>query len=175
MISRLCRSYCDNLKDVENYEKAVKDTVRRWECHHRLETHFPDGTMRPKTDFIKKADLVEKGLYWNRPPEELIFLLATEHKRLHSKGRLYSEAYRKHCRGIAIERSKNPEYIAKLRKSRLGKKASDETKARLSQSHLGKGLPWWTNGKIQTRSLECPAEGWYRGRLPNRKRVEVLD
>ena len=29
-----------------------------------------------------------------------------------------------------------------------------------------KGKLWWNNGVKQTRALECPGEGWVRGRLP---------
>jgi hypothetical protein len=28
-----------------------------------------------------------------------------------------------------------------------------------------KGKLWWNNGKYQKRSVECPGDGWIRGRL----------
>jgi hypothetical protein len=30
---------------------------------------------------------------------------------------------------------------------------------------IGGKLPWWNNGHQNTRSLECPGEGWVQGRL----------
>jgi hypothetical protein len=34
---------------------------------------------------------------------------------------------------------------------------------------LGGPMPWWNNGKDNTRSYECPGEGWVRGSLMNWK------
>lgn len=30
---------------------------------------------------------------------------------------------------------------------------------------LGGPMPWWNNGEVNTRSYECPGEGWVRGSL----------
>ena len=42
-----------------------------------------------------------------------------------------------------------------------GKNHSEETKRKMSKS--GKGKVWWNDGQINTKSLECPGEGWNRG------------
>ena len=55
---------------IENYDKAIADTTQTWVCHHRRELE-PDR----KTS----EDLKALGLYWNRPPEELIFLTSSDH------------------------------------------------------------------------------------------------
>ena len=62
---------------IENYGKAIADTTQTWVCHHRRE-------LEPNRMTIE--DLKEQGLYWNRPPEELIFLTRSDHAKLHSIG-----------------------------------------------------------------------------------------
>lgn len=63
---------------IENYELAKADLTQTWICHHRKEL---DG---PKQLTIE--DLKAQGLYWYRPPEELIFLTSSDHMKLHSSG-----------------------------------------------------------------------------------------
>ena len=64
--------YCNNIEQVENYELALKDNFKGWDCHHRLETHNSDGERR-LTDITSK-ELIALEMYWHRPPEELIFM-----------------------------------------------------------------------------------------------------
>ena len=66
---------------IENYDLAVKDNLKGWHIHHRLELH-PDFTVR----FMKQS-LIKLDLYYNRPPSELIWLRRTEHKRMHNKAK----------------------------------------------------------------------------------------
>ena len=53
--------YCKDYEKIENYEEAVKDT-EKYICHHKLETVFA------------KTELLRAGWYYNRKPEELIFI-----------------------------------------------------------------------------------------------------
>lgn len=62
---------------IENYEEAV-NSEERWECHHRLELD-DDGNFVNSRD-----DLKRKGLYYHRPPEELIFLTKSYHRKIHN-------------------------------------------------------------------------------------------
>lgn len=60
---------------VENYELAKADNFEGWDLHHRLEIHEDyHNTME---------ELILMNLYYDRPPEELIFLRKGEHSRLH--------------------------------------------------------------------------------------------
>ena len=37
-------AFCvEDIINIENYEKAVKDETQTYACHHRLETHTSDG------------------------------------------------------------------------------------------------------------------------------------
>ncbi len=49
----------------------------------------------------------------------------------------------------------------KIREKHIGKAVSKET--RRKQSKSGKGKVWWNNGKNNTRSIDCPGEGWVPG------------
>lgn len=52
-----------------------------------METHFSDGTPRPKDAQLSKEELIALDMYWCRPAEELIFLATKEHYCLHKKGK----------------------------------------------------------------------------------------
>lgn len=67
---------------IENYDKALKDDFKNWTIHHRLETHNLDGSLRDIEQTPKQ--LKEQNLYYNRPAKELIFLLRSEHRRVHN-------------------------------------------------------------------------------------------
>lgn len=70
---------------IENYEKAINDDKNTYLCHHRLETHFSDGTERPIGCDLSSDELKALGMYDFRPPEELIFLTMQEHRAIHNK------------------------------------------------------------------------------------------
>ena len=69
---------CEDLSLIENYELAINDTTKMWECHHR-------GEVLPCCRF-SRDDLKKFGLYYSRPASELIFLTPTAHRQLHYKG-----------------------------------------------------------------------------------------
>lgn len=78
MISKSIKLFCNgDITKIENYEEAIADTTKVWHCHHRLEIG-PNGEITPV------IVLKEKGLYYNRPPEELIFLSPSMHSVIHS-------------------------------------------------------------------------------------------
>lgn len=73
--------YCTDITKIENYEKAKADDFKGWVRHHRLETHNSDGEKR----FVEltPAELKVLGVYYKRPPEELIWVTREEHLNLH--------------------------------------------------------------------------------------------
>ena len=142
--------YCKDYQSIENYEKAKKDNFKGWHCHHRLETHNSDGERRLVDISYKELEALR--MYYNRPPEELIFLTTREHNILHNKGKKLSEETRN-----------------KMREANKGKKLSEETKNKMSEARKGKniwtrGRHWFNNGKINIRAKECP-DGFVPGRL----------
>lgn len=64
---------CQNISLIENYEEAIINE-KRYCCHHKNGLN------------VSKEELIEKGLYYNRPANELIFLEIGEHIKLHNKG-----------------------------------------------------------------------------------------
>lgn len=74
--TRVCKEYWK----VENYELAKADNFEGWCMHHRLELHS-DCSLR----FTRKS-LIKIGLYYNRPPNELIWLTKSEHMIIHNSG-----------------------------------------------------------------------------------------
>ncbi len=114
--------YCRTPELIENYDKAIADTTQTYDCHHRLETHNLDGEKRLVD--ISRTELIDLGVYYNRPPEELIFLTQSEHQRLHNVGK--------------------PSHIK-------GKHHSEETKKKMSESHKWKHLTEEQKQKISEK------------------------
>ena len=176
------RHYCEDIENVENYEKALADDFIGWHCHHRLETHTPDGKRR-EVD-IGYKELKALGLYYNRPAEELIFLTVKEHnafnkgKQAWNKGKSPSEKTRKKMsdahkgKQLSAEHKKKISEKSKGRRPMLGKRHSEESKKKMSEAqkgkHIGntasKGMHWYNNGKENKFCFECP-DGFVPGRL----------
>ena len=72
------KGYCsDDISLIENYQQAVADEERTWEIHHRRECDENGRTL-----FTHKQ-LIDLGLYFNRPASELIFVTRSMHCKLH--------------------------------------------------------------------------------------------
>ena len=70
MISKEIFNYCcEDIRLIENYDKAINDKNETWHCHHRLETD----------SCLTMDELKENNLYYNRPAHELILLTPIEH------------------------------------------------------------------------------------------------
>ena len=158
--------YCKDYKNIENYEKALADNFKGWECHHRLETHTPEGERRLVD--IPQKELKALNLYYHRPSEELIFLTTREHNAL----RKVSSETRKKLSEANKGKPKSEEAKKKMREAKKGKHHSAETKKKMAESHKGKnlgntstkGMCWFNNGKINKVCYECPP-GFIPGRL----------
>lgn len=140
---------------IENYDKAVADDSQIWECHHRLEIQ---GDI-----LISVEELIEQGLYYNRPACELVFLTKSEHSKLHADNQLPS-ARKKNS--IANSGSGNAMYgkhhtqeakkkMAEAKKGNKiwsGRKHTEESKKKMSES--SKGQLAWNKGKKGIYSAE---------------------
>ena len=163
--------YCKNYQDIENYQKAKKDNFKGWHCHHRLETHTSDGIRRDVD--IPYKELIALRMYYNRPPEELIFLTTREHNAF-NKGKPKSEETKKKLREAAKGRHCSEETRKKLSMSNKGHPVSEETRNKIGAANKGntyakgnkstKGMCWFNNGKINKVCYECPP-GFVPGRL----------
>ena len=74
MISPDCKNICsESLSNVEGYLNAVLDPKKVWHLHHKVGAICQRSVERMK----------EMELYYNRPANELQFLLPDVHARLH--------------------------------------------------------------------------------------------
>ena len=179
--------YCKDYENIENYEKALADNFKGWHCHHRLETHTSDGIRRPVD--IPQAELMALGMYYHRPPEELIFLTIKEHNA-YQKGKqagennpFYGKKHTEETRNKIGEAHKGTHHTEESKKKmslakkdkyigenhpNYGKHLSEEHKNKIGAANKGntnvRGTRWFNNGKINTRAKECPL-GFVPGRL----------
>ena len=136
MINRHAQGFCsEDMSLIENYQEALADQNETWDCHHRLEIVL-DGTGIHVTS---KRELIEKGLYYNRPASELIFMREKDHMKMHGimncagdgnpmYGMRHSQESREKISRTRLER------IAQgLIKPRRGFRQSEETCEKISQ------------------------------------------
>ena len=184
--------FCKNPENIENYEKALADNFKNWDCHHRLETHNSDGERRLVD--ITRDELKVLGMYYNRPAEELIFMKRSEHLFLHHKGKRLSDETKKKMSEANKGRTVSEETRKKMGEAQKGhtvseetrkkmseawdydKHFSEETRNKLSEAHKGKNIwtkctHWYNNGKINIRTKECP-DGFVPGKLLIYKETE---
>ena len=74
----------EEIQQIENYELAKKDNFKGWHIHHRLECVETGAVVNSS-----RQDLIDWGIYYNRPASELIFLTASEHKKIHNRAKKY--------------------------------------------------------------------------------------
>lgn len=161
---RQAKKVCKDYSQIENYEKAVADKTQTWHCHHRLELKCP--VYKPKA-----KELIEYGLYYDRPPEELIFLNPQEHICLHQTtnnsfgGKKHSEESRKimslHGGNAFRGKHHTQESIEKNKLAHLGKKHDKSFGEEITKRNTGR--KWFTNGTNNRFCFECP-EGYREGR-----------
>ena len=151
---RSAKKFCnEDISLIENYDKAVNDSNKMWDCHHRREITTP------------KKQLLELGEYYNRPASELIFLTQKEHISLHKKGVPLSEEAKQKMSIAKKGRHLSEETKKKMSESLKGKTLkplTEEHKQKLSVAKLGSH--WFNNGIKSVQAKSCP-EGFVKGRL----------
>lgn len=169
MISNIINKYCNgDITKIENYENAVNDESQTWDCHHRFETHFSDGTERPVNARLSQNELKALGMYYHRPPEELIFLSSRDHMKLHNKGKKCSKETKKKLSEINKGHLVSEETRKKISEAKKGHKASEETKMKLSEAH--KDHTSWNKGKHHSEEAKKKISEAMKGNLWNKGR-----
>lgn len=176
MSVRLKLYCCEDPSLIENYDKAKADNFVGWDLHHRLETHFSDGSPRLPSSHLLMKELVTLDMYYNRPASELIFMTKSSHWKLHSTGKPKSEATCQLLRNARLGKRHSEESKLKMSISKTGISHgphTEETKRKISKSHMGKnkwskGRHWFNNGITSVMEYKCP-DGFIPGRLSFRK------
>ena len=138
--------YCMTPELIENYDLAIADKEKVWICHHR------------KEEFYTSEELIEMGMYFNVPPEDLVFCRnKKEHYKYPHKG-FENMAEAKKGKKFSEEHKKN---ISESKKGLKTGPHSEETKKKISEAN--KGRKWFTNGVMSIMDYDCPP-GFVPGR-----------
>ena len=113
------KKFCKDFTKIENYEEAIADTKNVWDCHHRLELVKTGGVVD-----ATRQELIDWGIYYDRPADELIFLTHSEHASIHMGDRKLSNKTRKKLSDLH-----------KGNKYNLGRKYSEQTKQKISKAN----------------------------------------
>lgn len=145
---------CEDISLIENYDKAMSDTTQTWDCHHRRETIYD------------MKDLIEIDEYYNRPAIELIFLPHDLHRKIHNK--IHKPYF---CKEAQIKGGRIAGKKYGHLNGKIGGKITmrDHPEIHKLGGHIVGSLPWWTNGRVNKKSIECPGEGFYRGKTQKHK------
>ena len=132
---KILEKYCTDYKKIENYDEAIKSPLI-YDLHHRLEI----------SEMQSAKDLIFLHLYYNRPPEELVFLEHREHCRLHGLNSS-DETKRKRCEANRGQHRSNEtkNRISKVQKGNqyaLGHHCSAESRKKMSELKNGKENYW---------------------------------
>ena len=92
-IPRQYKYYCRFPELIENFYDAFTDNFKGWVCHHRFELEDSDGN--PRAIRLTSQELKALGMYYHRPPEELIFMTNSDHRKLHNSEKLRVSNFRK--------------------------------------------------------------------------------
>lgn len=125
---KVLKSFCgEDIALIENYDQAVADATQTWCCHHRRETD----------EGYSRKQLVEMGLYYKRPANELILLTKSQHQILHRKGKRHTEETRRKISEAHKGKKRNVWWLK-------GKPLSEETKRKISSVKKGKKIQPFT-------------------------------
>jgi group I intron endonuclease len=111
------------------------------------------GRIRTEEE-IKKFSEKMKG---RKKTEEHKLKISKAHLELNKKGIPLNEEHKKNMRlAIQGKRSgKDNNFFNKTHSEKLSKKWSKERK----------NVPFWNNGQINKKSIECPGDGWFPGKV----------
>lgn len=143
------KQYTAEFEKVENYDKALKDDFKGWDCHHRLETHNSDGDERLVQ--LTAKELIALDMYYDRPPSELLYIKHGEHTTLHCKGKLIGPHSEEHKEKISKstseamlrywEKNKSKKVFYKCIETGVTKSCHEWIKEKLYPNHkCSKGL-----------------------------------
>ena len=166
------KKFCNgDITKIENYELAITDNTQTWHCHHRLETHNSDGEKR--LVHIQKKELIELDMYYNRPPEEFIFLTSVEHNRLHNKGKTLSDKQKRIFTRKGKKNSK--EHNKKISEANKGKTFSEETRRKISEANKGRHFSEETRRKLSEKAKHRTKEVIEKAASKRRKKVICVE
>ncbi|MBR4792610.1 MAG: hypothetical protein IK038_02985 [Bacteroidaceae bacterium] len=158
-LHQLHKYCCEDPTTIENFTEASSN-LRIWDCHHRLEDQG-----------FTKQQLIDKGLYWKRPANELILLLHSKHTTHHILGeknpnysRVFSEEHRKRI-SESHKGVKNQNY---------GKPHGDAWNRKIGDSQRGEKGFWFGKHRSASERLKISKGLFARWKSHTENRVQII-
>ena len=134
------------LDKIEHYEEALAEGFKGWCMHHRLEIQ-PDGAL------MSAKELIDQGLYYGRPAEELVFMREHDHRSMHKAGANH-HLFGKHH---------SAETCNKIAETLKGRTLSEETRHKIAAAMRGENNPLF--GKHHSAAWNILRNRSRKGRL----------
>ena len=106
------KKFCKDYTQINNYEEAVNDKTKMWDCHHIL------------GEIISTEQLLDNDFYYDVPPCMLKFVTRSEHNSIHKSGNKNGFYGKKH----------SDETRARMSSSHKGHDVTDETRRKISEA-----------------------------------------
>lgn len=122
------KKFCKDYTRINNYEEAVNDKTKMWDCHHIL------------GEIISREQLKDHDFYYDVPPCMLNFVTRSEHNSIHKSGNKNGFYGKKH----------SDETRARMSASHKGHDVTDETRRKISEAAKSR----WAAKRLEKNTLQ---------------------
>ena len=165
----MTQKFCKNVSAIENYKIAKENDFKKWQIHHRLETHNSDNEKRLIQ--ITREELIALDMYYNRPAEELIFLTISEHTRIHHIGNACTKEHKEKTSKTLMGHIVTEETRIKISAKLKGRPIAEDTKKKISKTLKGGNSTSFKKGHKQSRETIEKQKATSRKRMAIKKEI----
>ena len=122
------KKFCKDYTLIKNYDEAVNDKTKMWDCHHIL------------GEILSTQQLLDHNFYYDVPPCMLKFVTKSEHNSIHQSGNKNGFYGKKH----------SDETRARMSASHKGHDVTDETRRKISEAAKRR----WAAKRLKNNTLQ---------------------
>ena len=139
------KKFCKDYTKIENYEEAVNDKSKMWDCHHIL------------GEILTSEQLKDNDFYYDVPPCMLKFVTRSEHQSIHKSGdkngfygKRHSDETRTRMSNSHNGHSVSEETRKKISEANKCRKHSEESRKKISEAAKSR----WAAKRLEKNTLQ---------------------